>query len=218
MNTIPYDIIDRTELGAFLDQEVSFQGIVVRTTAPTPDQKFACIRNVRIAELNNDVVFNDRNPITIEHIWLDISRIKHIKTRIADEIVGSGTVFQYTRKDGSVSYCIRFVEKGLTEQALMSRFIDAVNQIRSKSAQLPVAKQHTLVQELIRKIEAMALSGKVYFHDMTQGQFLKELRKRKGQIMRSCGVVLPNNRAGRRFHGEQRVARRCKTPCLKGFA
>jgi hypothetical protein len=218
MNNIPFDNHDRTELAQFLNEEVSFEGQVVNTCAPSKDKHFVCLRNVKIARRDDDVAFKDRSYVICHHIWLETSDIDHMKTRITDTVYGSCTVVPYKRKDGTKSYCLRFKQKGLTEGALFDRFIEGLDIIALNSSELTLAAQQHLVNNLLSSTEETALSGRVYFHTESRPHFLKKLRSRRRACMRRAGITVPANRAGRRFIREGMKARhRRALPQAVGF-
>ena len=218
MDNIPFDQIDRLELAPYEGQQVCFIGTVTNTAAPTPDKTYACLGNVTVTERNDEMPWSDRTQMKFQHIWLDISEIKRFKTRITDFVIGSGTVVKYTRKDGTQSFCIRFQEKGFTEVGLMESFKENMDRIREASPYMTVAEQHEKIRDLFRKTEEVVHSGKVCFFKHSVSSFLQAMRTYRGQIMRAAGVVLPNNRRGRRCNGEYRRNKRQHTAPARGFA
>jgi hypothetical protein len=218
MNTIPFDNHDRTELAQFLNEEVSFEGQVVNTCAPSKDKHYVCLRNVKIARRDDDVAFQDRPHVICHHIWLETSDIDHMKTRITDYVYGSCTVVPYSRKDGTKSYCLRFKQKGLTEGALFDRFIDGLDTIAMNASELSLDALQRLVNSLLEATEKHALSGRVYFHTESRTAFLKKLQARRTACFRRAGLTAPVNRAGRRFVKEGAKPRhRRSLPQAVGF-
>ena len=219
MDNIPFDSYDRTELAQFLGKEVSFEGQVFNTTSPTKDKSYICLRNVKIALRDDEVIFDERPFITCHHIWLETSEITHMKTRLTDVVMGSCTVFAYTRKDGSSSYCLRFQERGLTDSRLLQEFVNRLDMIAHGSDDMTLAEQHESINGLLQATVDFADSGKVYYHFHTRSEFLNELRKRRRGCMLRAGVVLPPNRSGRRMRREGMKSRHRKAlPQANGFS
>jgi len=218
MDNVPFDNYDRQELAQFLGEEVSFEGQVVNTRAPSKGKSFICLRSVKIARRNDEVVFRDRPYVTCDHIWLETSDIKHCKTRITDIVIGSCTVVPYKRKDGTHSFCLRFEQRGLTEGSLFNRFIEHLDAIAAKADLLTLDQQHHLINQLLSETEELVKSNNIYFHSETRTSFLKNLRSRRSACMKRAGVYLPANRAGRRYRREQGRARhRLEMPKATGF-
>ena len=219
MDNIPFDQYDRSQLAEFLGESACFMGTVVNIKSPTPTTKFACLRNLRITHRDDSVRFIDRPYVTCDHIWIDISRIDAFKTRITDTVVGMCTVYEYSRKDGTKSFCLRFKEKGMTDGTLLKKFFEQIGEIRKVSEMITLDQQHNLIDTLIEKTEEIAMSGNICFFDETQADFLKTLRKHRGRIKQAAGVYLPCNRAARRYRREQGVSRhRVRQPKAHGFS
>ena len=89
---------DRTELEQFLGQQISFKGMVVNTSCPTPEKRFICLRRMNVTQKNESVQFH--------HMWLDVSHIKDLKFSLAAWVSGCAYVKHYNRRDGSTSYGI----------------------------------------------------------------------------------------------------------------
>jgi len=218
MDNLPFDQYDRSQLAEFLGKSACFMGTVVNVKSPTPTTKFACLRNVRITHRDDSVRFKDRPYVTCDHIWIDISSIDPSITRITDTVVGMCTVYEYSRKDGTKSFCLRFKEKGMTDGTLLKRFFERIVELRKTSEMLTLDQQHKLINSLIDKTEELAMSGNICFFDETQEDFLKTLRKHRGRIKQAAGVFLPCNRAARRYRREQGVSRhRVQQPKATGF-
>ena len=218
MDNIPFDQYDRSQLAEFLGESACFMGTVVNIKSPAPDKKFACLRNVRITHRDDSVRFIDRPYVKCDHIWIDISCIDAFKTRITDVVIGMCTVYEYSRKDGTKSFCLRFKELGMTDGTLLKKLGENIERLRAVSANLTLNQQHAAIDDLIKKTEEVALSGNICFFDDTQSDFLKTLHKYRGRIMMAAGVVLPCNRSGRRFRREQgRTRHRLAMPKAHGF-
>ena len=217
MNNNPFDNYDRTELAPYLGQEICFTGLIVNTSAPTPTTRYVCLRNVRLAVRDDDVKFDDRPQIKMHHIWLDVSETTHVKSRLAMEVVGCGTVVAYKRKDGTHSYCLRFIERGHTEISLMGEFAKKIEVLRTTVSSLSLAEQHEAFRKLLKITMDYIESGRVCFHYYSKSEFIKYLERRRGDLMNACGVYLPNNRAGRRCQARSQRHKVHRSLCLKGF-
>jgi hypothetical protein len=161
MDTLPFDNYDRSELAQFLNEEVSFEGRVVNVKSPTKDKTFICLRNVKIARRDDETVFSERPHVTCDHIWLETSDITHCKTRITDVVLGSCTVVPYTRKDGTHSFCLRFLKKGLTEGTLFQRFVEHLDAIAATAHSLTLDQQHHVINKLLSETEEIAKSTRL---------------------------------------------------------
>ena len=89
---------DRTELEQFLGQQIQFKGMVVNTSAPTPEKRYICLRQMNITQ--------DDESMQLHHMWLDVSHIKDLKFRLAAWVSGCAYIKHYNRRDGSSSYGI----------------------------------------------------------------------------------------------------------------
>ena len=88
----------RSDLRKFWGQEVNFQGLIVDSKSPTPNQKFICLRKMMVG-CNGECVH-------CHHLWLDVSHLKDLKVRMCQWIQGCAYVDTYTRRNGSRSFGI----------------------------------------------------------------------------------------------------------------
>ena len=88
--------IDRQQLEQFHGQQIVFEGLVVNTKCPSPNQRFICLRKINVAKHGDST--------NCHHMWLDVSNLTGIKIRIAEWIKGNAYIKHYIRRDGSESY------------------------------------------------------------------------------------------------------------------
>ena len=129
MQDFIYDEVDRSQLQPLEGMLVAFTGKVQQVVAPSKTRKLVCLQNVRLAVINNNVPFKDRQQYRCQHMWLDVSEIDHVKHQMYLEMEGCAEVFKYQRKDGSSSYGLRFNSCGMTEAAARRKLIAALERV-----------------------------------------------------------------------------------------
>ena len=131
LENLVFDSIDRSELRPFEGLCLAFIGKVQKVVSPAKDQKFVCLQNVRLAELDNDTLFDDRPQIKVQHMWLDVSDCIHMKHQMYQEVAGVALVQPYTRSDGSKSFGLVFERRGWTETGYRKTILELLNAINA---------------------------------------------------------------------------------------
>ena len=211
-----FTAVDRQELGALENQLIRLRGRVINVSSPKADKKMVCITRPMIAPVNNDVLFVDALIPTIDHLWVDVSAITHMKHTIGQHVESVAIVVPYTRKDKSQSYGIKLQHSGYCLEA------GWVKQIKIHLAQLAASSESTedkvmVVDELIKQTKAMLEDKSLVLFTKTTKQVLDFLRVHRSGLMRMASVTGPLNRYGRRHTRAPRARHRQSTTSL-GFA
>lgn len=210
-----FDSLDRSDLQQFEGQLVAFTGRVQNVISPDKDTKLICLQKVRIAQINNDVLFKDRDQLRFDHIWLNVSDITHVKHSMYDEVLGCATVKPYKRKDGSKAFGLVFIEKGFTETGYHDSVIDFITSI--ERATLPVKTKADYVKRMIDGFKKLILEQKVILFETTAMAELKRLDDYSGVFMSAAGCPVTLNREGLRSMRKPRH-RKPALSVKRGFA
>ena len=210
-----FDHIDRSSLYDYEGQFLCFTGKVQNVISPNKKQKFVCIQNIQLAEINNDVLFADRPKLHFDHMWLDVTTVTHIKHKMYEEIIGCGTVQVYKRKDGSKAYGLVFKEKGFTETGYRNEVVNLLDIINRSD--LNFVERAEKVKAVIKLFKGFILDKKIILFESTTQEELKLLDEMQGMFMIAAGCPITLNREGKR---SVRKARHRKPALVakRGFA
>ena len=219
MTHFPHDVndIDRPELASYINQEIDFCGWVRDVKSPTPDDRFACLTKVEIAERTNELPFKDRQKLTFDHIWVNISEF-NTRTTIGMHVTGSAEVMQYLRKNKSISYGLRFTQTVINEFDMADAMLKIIKEQRYES--MSDKERIDLIDGLIEVFADRVLNGDVHLFNHSTDELITSLRSLKPKFCQVIGVYGPINREGRRESKRLRGhrPRLLKTKSTTGFA
>lgn len=170
---------NRQSLAELEGKVVIFKGQVIRTEAPTKNQRHSCLGNVRVALPNPDVQFDERDGCLFQHLWLrDHESGSDYKARIGDKVEGYAVVQLYEHKDGTKAYGLKFEKKELAGD---TEIMDQIEEITSELARsnIPVPLKQQMIDAFCQKIMNLVYRDKVLYFDITQKTLLKLLYKKR---------------------------------------
>lgn len=210
-----FDAIDRSELRPYEGLHLAFTGKVQKVVSPTKDQKFVCLQNLRLAELDNTTLFDDRPQVKIQHMWLDVSDCLHMKHQMYQEVAGVALVKPYTRNCGSKAYGLVFERRVWTETSYRKTILELLNAINVSRNSM--AERADAVNRVIALANEIVSDGTVALFYSTTEQELKLIEAYRSRFMLAGGCTVTLNREGMRSLGKPRH-QKTKQVAKRGFA
>jgi len=198
----PFEDNPRLELEPYLGQIIRFQGTVVNVASPTAKLKYSCVRNAKIALIDNNTLLDNALLCKLHHVWVNTSDCTWMKHQINQSVEGVAEVIRYQRKNGTYAYGLSFNHECNCQSGLNRQINDFVYRSR-----LSPAPHHVKVQQYrdyLQLIEEQLNDGRAVLMDCTAEEFLKEVRQFEAFLTNKHSGVLTLNRTARR-------AARCKT-------
>ena len=210
----PFEDDPRLELEPYLGQVIRFQGTVVNVASPVADLKYSCVRNAKVALVDNDTPLDKALICKLHHVWVNTSDCVWMKHQINQFVEGVAQIVRYQRKNGTFAYGLSLNQKCNCQAGLFRQINDFVFQCRLDDS--PHSVKVAFFRDFVSSIEKQLKDGRAVLITCTTEQFLKEVRQYESFLTNKTTGVLMLNRSTRR-------AARCKSRPVsriraKGFA